>query len=325
MTVIATLTLNPSLDIATSTEAVVPTDKMRCGPPRYDPGGGGINVARVVRILGGDTVAVLPAGGPAGQSLHDLLDRDGISHQVVPIRGPSRESFTVDERGSGRQFRFVLPGPELSAAEQQACLDRLAEVARGARFVVGSGSLPPGVHPGFYGRVVTVARDLGARFVLDTSGEALRHTGPGVYLVKPSLRELRELLGRDLADDAEQVGAARELVERDFAEVVVLSLGAQGALLVTADSDERLAPIEVPVRSAVGAGDSMVAAITLGLVRGLSLHDAVRFGMAAGAATLMTPGTELCRREDVERLYAALLERRETGERQALRGEGGDE
>jgi 6-phosphofructokinase 2 len=206
--------------------------------------------------------------------------------------------------------------------EQQGCLDRLADAARGTRFIVGSGSLPPGVHPGFYGRVVQVA--MGARFVLDTSGEALRHTGPGVYLVKPSLRELREFVGRDLREEAEQVGAASELNERGLAEVVVVSPGAQGALLVTAGGHEWLAPIEVPVRSAVGAGDSMVAAITLGLLRGLSVHDAVRFGMAAGAATLMTPGTELCRREDVERLYAALVERKETGDREALRGPGGN-
>ena len=227
MALIATLTLNPSLDIATSTEAVVPTEKMRCEAPRYDPGGGGINVARVVRILGGEAVAVFPVGGPAGQALHDLLDRDGVAHRAVPIRGPTRESLTIDERRSGHQYRFVLPGPEMSQMEQQGCLDRLADAARGTHFIVGSGSLPPGGHPGFYGRVVQVARDLGARFVLDTSGEALRHTGPGVYLVKPSLRELREFVGRDLREEAEQVGAASELIERGLAEVVVVSLGAR--------------------------------------------------------------------------------------------------
>ena len=305
MAAIVTLSMNPALDIATSVDAIVPTDKMRCGPPRYDPGGGGVNVARVVHILGGDAVAVVPIGGPAGLALHNLLDRDGVKHRVVSIRGPTRESFTVDERRSGKQYRFVLPGPELSEAEQQNCLDQLAQAARNASFVVASGSLPPGIEPGFFERVAKVASDVGARFVLDTSGKALRHMRRGVFLLKPSIRELRELVGRELRDESEQVAAGRELIDQRVVEVVVISLGAQGALLVSKKGHERLAPIEVPVRSTVGAGDSMVAAITLGLVRDLALRDAVRFGMAAGAATVMTPGTELCRREDVERLYAA--------------------
>lgn len=307
MPAIATLTMNPALDISTSTETVVPTDKLRCKSPRYDPGGGGINVARVVRILGGDVAAVFPVGGASGQALHDLLDQNGVAHEVVPIRDSTRESFTVEERRSGQQYRFVLAGPSLSEAEQQACLDRLAELARGAQFVVGSGSLPPGITPDFYARVGEVARSSGARFILDTSGEALRNAGQGVYLVKPSIRELRELIGGELSEEAEQIVAARGLIKDGRAEVVVLSLGAQGALLVTIDASERLLPIKVPVQSTVGAGDAMVAAITLALVRGLPLRNAVRFGMAAGAATLMTPGTELCRRKDVEQIYAELV------------------
>jgi len=143
--------------------------------------------------------------------------------------------------------------------------------------------------------------------MLDTSGEALRRMRSGVYLLKPSIRELRECVGRALRDEAEQADAARGLVTAGIAEVVVVSLGAEGALVVSGHGAERLPPIRVPVRSAVGAGDSMVAAIAFGLVQGLDLHGAVRLGMAAGAATLMTPGTELCRREDVERLHAASM------------------
>ncbi|MBF9234546.1 1-phosphofructokinase family hexose kinase [Microvirga sp. BT350] len=296
--------MNPALDIATSAEAVIPTEKMRCGPPRYDPGGGGINVARVVKILGGEAFAVFPAGGPAGLALEGLLERDGVPHQRIPIKGVTRESFTVDERRSGQQYRFVLPGPSLSGDEQRACLESLVEHVANARFIVASGSLPPEVKPDFFRGVADLAKRSGARFVLDTSGEALRQTRQGVYLLKPSLRELRECVGRELRSEAEQVEAAQELIADGRSEVIVISLGAQGALLVTAQGFQRLAPIDVPIRSAVGAGDSMVAAITLGLVRGLDLEHAVRFGMAAGAATLMTPGTELCRRDDVEKLYS---------------------
>ncbi len=302
---IVTLTMNPALDISTTAEAVMPTDKVRCGPPRYDPGGGGINVARVVRTLGGDAFAVFPAGGPSGLALETLLDREQVPHSRIPISGPTRESFTVDERRSNLQYRFVLPGPTLAEEERQACLERLAELGKGARFIIASGSLPPGVPVDFFQSVVKVVERLGARFILDTSGEALRRTRSGAYLLKPSIRELRECAGRDLKTEADQVAAARELIARGVSEVVVVSLGGQGALLVTAGEDEHLPPIDVPVRSAVGAGDSMVGAIAFGLTQGLDLRRAVRLGMAAGAATLMTPGTQLCRREDVERLYAA--------------------
>lgn len=301
---IVTLTMNPALDVATSAEAVVPTDKIRCGPVLHDPGGGGINVARVIQVLGGHPLAVYPSGGPTGAILERLLTRSGVPSRPIPISGITRESFTIDERKSGLQYRFVLPGPALSHAERQACLEELARSAEGARFLVLSGSLPPGVSPDIVQDVADLSTPLGCRFVLDTSGEALRHIRSGAYLLKPSLRELREWVAQELRSEAEQVEAARRLIARGVCEVMVVSLGADGALLVTGDGYEKLAPIEVPVRSAVGAGDSMVAAICFGLVRGLDLRRAVRLGMAAGAATLMTPGTGLCRREDVERLHA---------------------
>lgn len=306
MTAIATLTLNPALDLSTATDAVVPTHKLRCAVPRFDPGGGGVNVARVVRTLGGEAVAVFPAGGNTGRMLQSLLDQEGIDSRAVPIAGLTRVSFTVDERRSGAQYRFVLPGPELTTVELQRCLDRLSSLSPSPIYIVASGSLPPGVPSDIYGRVAQMARDAGARLILDTSGEALRRTGGGVYLVKPNLRELQDLESREIRGEAEQVASARRLITEGLSEVVVLSLGADGALLVTAEGHERYPAIDVPVQSAVGAGDSMVGALTLGLVRGLPLGAAVCFGMAAGAATLMTPGTELCRREDVERLFAQM-------------------
>jgi 6-phosphofructokinase 2 len=301
---IVAITMNPALDLSTSTEAVVLEHKLRCTAAQFDPGGGGINVVRAARTLGADALAIFPAGGLTQHALEDLLQRNDIPYRLVPIRGRTRVSFTVDERRSGGQYRFVFPGPELSEAEQQSCLAALAEAARGARFVVATGSLPPGGHSDFFQRVADVTRELGAAFVLDTSGEALRNVRRGVFLLKPSLRELQELAGRDLRTTDEQVEAARELIAKGITEVVVVSLGAQGALLVTAESHEAFPALDVPVRIAVGAGDSMVAAITVGLLRGFDLRKALHLGTAAGAATLMTPGTELCRREDVERLFA---------------------
>lgn len=305
MTLIATLTLNPAIDLSTSTARVVPTSKLRCGLPRYDPGGGGINVARVVASLGGQAVAVYPAGGPFGDMLVRILDELGLPQRRVAIAGETRESFTVDEGDSGLQYRFVLPGPTLSAAEQHACLDAIASLQPQPGYLVLSGSFPPGVELGFYDEVAALARRMGARLVLDCSGEALRYavSRGGIHLLKPSLSELASIAGHDLDSEAAQDAAARELVDRGAAEIVVLSLGGRGALLASRDGVERFRACEVPVRSAVGAGDSMVGAILLALANGRDLRSAVRYGIAAGCATLMRPGTELCRREDVERLF----------------------
>jgi len=301
---IATLTMNPALDVSTATARVAPTHKLRCGPPRLDPGGGGINVARVIEILGGEAVAVYPAGGPMGDLVHRLLQGSGVEQKRVSIAGDTRQSFTVDEVETGQQYRFVLPGPTLSRSERERCLDAVAELDPPPAYLVASGSFPPGVPPEFCREIATMAERIGARLVLDTSGEALLCAAKhGVYLMKPSLSELEAMVGKSLQKESDQIAAAQSIVSRGGAEIVVLSLGAEGALLVTKQLAERFRAPNVPVRSAVGAGDSTVGAIVLALQRGWDLKEAVRYGMAAGAATIMTPGTELCRREDVERLF----------------------
>ncbi len=304
---IVTLTVNPALDVSTSTEQVTPEHKLRCGPSRLDPGGGGVNVSRVVGRLGGHAPAVVALGGPTGEAYRRLLDADSVTARVVSIAGSTRENFTVDETSSGEQFRFVLQGPQLTEDEWQSCLDATAASLVGGGWVVPSGSLPPGVPDDFYARLARLAHDAGARCVVDASGEALVEAlREGVYLVKPSGRELGEIVGATLSTFDEKVAAARELVGRHAVEVVVLSLGADGAALVTKHDTVRLASPPITVRSTVGAGDSMVAAIVLRLAEGRSLADAFRAGVAAGAATASTPATELCDPNEVARLEALL-------------------
>lgn len=301
---IATLTLNPALDVTTCTEKVRPQHKLRCSTPRFDPGGGGINVARVVTHLGGQATAVFPSGGPAGAAIVQLLEDQKIPIVAVPIAGATRESFTVDEGRPGDQYRFVLPGPELREDEQAALLDALFAV-KDVTHVVVSGSLPPGCDPAILKRIGARCRETGAKLVIDSSGPALAAAeGAGAWLIKPSLREVADLLGRDIGSEADEIAAARELRTRGFAEIVVISLAERGALLVGEGKELRVPAIPVEAKGTVGAGDSMVAAITLASAEGKGIEDALRYGIAAGAATLMTPATELARREDVERLYA---------------------
>jgi 6-phosphofructokinase 2 len=306
MAAIVTLTMNPALDIATSTERIEPVHKLRCTAPRYDAGGGGINVARAVHALGGEALAIFPAGGAAGETIRRLLDAESVSYEAVAIAGFTRESLAVEEQASGKQYRFILPGPEIGAADQERCLDRLSAAARHAAYIVASGSLPPGVPDDFYARVAALAKRHGKPLVLDTSGAALEQAGRGLYLLKPSLRELEQLTGHQIRSERAEEAAAREVIAQGRAEIVVLSLGARGALLVARDEVARLAAIPVAARGTVGAGDSMLAGILLALVRRLPLREAVRFGMAAGAAALLGSGTQLCQIADVERLAGPL-------------------
>lgn len=298
--------MNPALDVATATEIIAPSTKLRCEEPRYDPGGGGINVARAVHMLGGDALAVFPVGGASGQMIQGLLGHEHVPQIGVPVPGITRESLAVVERESGRQYRFILPGPPLAAEDQERILAALAAHAAGAAYVVASGSLPPGVACDFYARVGRLARRVEARFVLDSSGAALTGAGDGIFLIKASARELEQLYGASVGDAAAQAAAARAVVAGGRCEALAVSLGAEGALLATAEGCRRFAAPAVAALSSIGAGDSMLAGILVALGRGQPLAEAVRFGVAAGAAALLRHGTGLCRREDAERLYREL-------------------
>ncbi|MFW5946988.1 MAG: 1-phosphofructokinase family hexose kinase [Gemmatimonadota bacterium] len=304
---ITTLTVNPVVDLSVTVDRVEANRKLRCRDPEREPGGGGINVARVVCRLGARARAVFAAGGSAGELLTRLLEAEGVPAEPVAVDGFTRENLMVAESGSDRQYRFLLPGAELTADEQDRLIE--AALADDPDYVVTSGSLPPGVPANFYARLARAAPP-GTRVVLDTSGEALSAgVESGVFLVKPNLRELGHLAGREVSEDPAPEEAARSLIEGGRAEYVVVSLGAGGALLATTEGTERIAAPTVPIRSRVGAGDSTVAGMVVGLVQGDDIATAVRLGVAAGAAAVMSPGTGLCRREDVERLFRRLRER----------------
>lgn len=305
---IATLTMNPSIDLSTSVEYVIADHKLRCKSLQRESGGGGINVSRAIHRLGGASIAMYPAGGPAGQMLQTLLDQEGLKHHPISIEGWTRENFMILEEATGQQFRFGMPGPPLYEAEWEQCLNEILSINPKPDYVVSSGSLPPGVPKDFYALLAQKVKNLQSRLIVDTSGEELRlAVEPGVYMLKLNMRELGELAGQKIKDESQQEAVAMEIVENGQSELVVVSLGAGGALLVSKEGYERFRAPTVPIRSKVGAGDSMVAGIVLSLARGKSLRDAIRFGIAAGSAAVMTPGTELCRRDDTERLYTRMV------------------
>jgi 6-phosphofructokinase 2 len=311
---VVTVTVNPTVDVNTAVDAVAPEHKLRCDPPHYEPGGGGVNVSRAMTRLGAASLALYLSGGSHGALLDELLDAEGLERRAIPIAGATREGFIVFERATGQQYRFGLPGPEVDEGVWRTLIETLVDSRPKPDYVVASGSLPPGMREDFYAQLAAALRPHGTRVVLDTSGAALQEgIAGGVYLIKPNLAEFARLVRRELPHEEDKVEAARELVASGRVEVVLISLGAGGALLVTADEDAFLRAPTVPIQSKVGAGDSMVAGVVTALVRGWSVREAARFGVAAGAAAVMTPGTELCRRDDTERLYRAARARAESG------------
>lgn len=305
---IVTLTLNPTVDKNCSVEQVVAERKLRCGRPTYHPGGGGINVARAITELGGEVAAYWPCGGAIGELLRQLLDEECVEHYPIAIRAMTRENLIVFEQSSEQQFRFGLPGATLTDEEIESVLELLRADDPPPDYLVLSGSLPPDVDEDLYAQIAKSMPE-SCRVILDTSGQPLRYGLESlVFLIKPNMYELEQLAGRTIEDDAQIREVARSLIGEGKAEVVVTSLGSGGAVLTTTDEHEQVRSPTVKIRSKVGAGDSTVAGTVFALSQGKPLADAVRYGVAAGAAAVMTEGTELCRRQDTDRLYKEMME-----------------
>ena len=305
---IITLTFSPCIDKTTSIPDLIPEKKLRCSEPVLDAGGGGINVSRAIKKLGGEATAVYPSGGCTGKLFDQLLARDQVPCINIQSHSETRENFIVVEEATGKQFRFGTPGTLLNEEEWQNCIKAIRD-AEGAEYIVASGSLPPGVPNDVFATIATIAKEKKARFSVDTSGEALKQAvNKGVFLLKPNLNELGALSGMPVAGTAQIIEAANEILNKNECEVVVVSMGAAGALMITKDQAEKIPAPRVTMRSTVGAGDSMLAGIVLSLTANASLLDAVRYGVACGSAATMNPGTELCRKEDAEKLYAQILE-----------------
>ncbi len=316
---IVTLTMNPALDKSAEVELVVPEDKLRCERPRFDAGGGGINVARAVTTLGGEAAALFPAGGRSGELLAELLEKEGVPNRQIPIANDTRENLIICETETGQQFRFGMPGPELTEKEVERTLDALSEMDPAPEFLVLSGSLPPGVPVDFYQQVAALGRKRGSKVIVDTHGNALRQAlDAHPFLIKPNIRELGQLAGENMESDAQIEAAACKLLDDNACDVCVVSLGAGGALWVSKEGTHRLRAPTVHIRSKVGAGDCTIAGFVLALSRGWTEKQVLAFGVAAGAAAVMTSGTELCRREDVERLHETLQDEEQESKSQQL-------
>jgi 6-phosphofructokinase 2 len=303
MNKILTITMNPALDVSTAVEDVHHTSKLRCEHMQRRAGGGGVNVARELHRLGADVLAFYTAGQSMGRVMLSLLQHEGVSCHPFPISASSRESFTVLEHSTGHEYRFVLPGPQLTPQEWEQALVDIEKLCTSHSLVVASGSLPPGVPEDFYARVSQVVQRAQAVLVVDTSGEPLRAAlDHGVYMVKPSLHELRDLCGKPLSCLHEVRDTAQTMVQRGAAQIMVVSMGEMGALLVTPQGQWFSPPLQVEVHSAVGAGDSFVAGMVWGLSQQQSPQQAFALGVACATATLCSTTSGLVETAQVMQL-----------------------
>lgn len=306
---IVTLTLNPAIDKSTTVGSIVPDKKLRCTQPVFEPGGGGVNVSRALKRLGTDSTAVYLAGGHSGKYFEHLLHAEQVESHVVEIEGHTRENMIVVDTSSSLQYRFGMPGPYISEQEWQKCLDVFEQLS-GVEYIVSSGSMSPGIPEDFNGRLSALAKKIGARLIVDTSGEALKHAiTEGVFMIKPNLGELSNLYGVEELHGADIEAAAKEIIRKGGCEVMVISMGPSGAMLVTKDDCFESPSPKVKRKSTVGAGDSMVAGMVYGLHNKMDWEAVLQMGIATGTATTLNPGTELCKKEDVDGLFAFLQSR----------------
>jgi 6-phosphofructokinase 2 len=304
---VLTITLNPAIDKSTSTPFILPEKKLRCSPPKFEPGGGGVNVSRVLHKMGYFSTAMFTAGGHTGEFFTKLVKDEGIDTMVIPIEGFTRENLIVQDTSSDSQFRFGMPGPTIHEHEWRACLSRLKD-ARDYAYVVISGSNPAGVPADFYGEAADIVKEKKSKLILDTSGEALKHAlKEGVFMAKPNLGELSNLAGVGELDAKSVVDAARKIILAGQSELLVVSMGAAGAMLITANEFYHEPAPPIKIRSTVGAGDSMVAGTIIAMQKQLSLRDILRYGIAAGTAATMNEGTGLCTQENIDKIRSFFI------------------
>lgn len=301
---IVTLTVNPSIDKSTTVSDIIPEHKLRCETPLFQPGGGGINVSRAINKIGGDSLAVYLAGGGTGELLTKLIAEEGVKCKVIQQADRTRENFIVVDKRN-QQFRFGMPGTTVTASECEEIVNILDNLEELPEFLVLSGSLQDSVPADFYGKIASEAKKKGVKVILDTVGkpfeEALK---VGVYMIKPNLQELFEMAGHTEIIPGKYQEIAREMIADGKTEIIVISKGSQGASMVTKDGHFTVVPPATPCRSTVGAGDSMVGGIVLGLSKGYSFEKALQLGVATGTAATMNEGTSLCKVEDVNQIMA---------------------
>ena len=309
---VATITLNPSLDRTITVDGLAVDKTNRWTSSRLYAGGKGIDVSRAIREMGGKTMAYGFIGGHAGRTVEILLDEEGVSYSFTPIEQETRSNFIITDTITHQQTRIDAPGPRISKKDFERFHRKMKQIQPKPDIIVASGSVPPGIAANVYYDIIMEAKGFGVRSILDSEREWLKE---GIkakpYLIKPNVHEAEELLNTELPTEEAIIQAALKLVEIGI-EVAVISRGENGIIAATKKEIVKAFPPKVKVRSSVGAGDCTIAGLALKLADGEALIDACRLAAAMGTAAVLTPGTELCHRADVEKLLPQIEVRQMT-------------
>ncbi|MBI3040305.1 MAG: 1-phosphofructokinase [Chloroflexi bacterium] len=299
---IATVTLNPSLDEHIMVDGLVVDETNRWLKRQRYAGGKGIDVSRAIHEMGGVSIAYGFSGGATGRAVEILLDKEGVLFNFTPVQEETRTNFIITDTKTNQQTRISAPGPHISTNALQRFRKKLRTIRPSPELLVLGGSVPPGVPASIYYDIITGAKGFGVRTILDSAGQWLEE---GIkakpYLIKPNVREAEVLLKRELPSEEAIIEAALDLGEMGI-EVAVISRGKEGIIASTKGRLFKAVSPPVKVSSAVGAGDCTIAGLALKLAYGEPLIEACRLAVAMGTAAVLTPGTELCHRADVERL-----------------------
>jgi len=299
---IYTVTLNPALDRTIWIDELQQEDVNRIHREENYAGGKGIDVSRMIQILGGDSIALGFLGGYTGLEIEGILLNEGIAHDFVRTSEETRTNIIIHETKNGKELKFSASGPEIQPAELGLLIQKIDSLKPSPSFVVISGSIPVGLNAGIYTQLTLAFEKLGARVVLDADGDALRKGIKATpYIIKPNVKELSRIIGSEPKSKDEFVGASRKLLSGEL-EIVVLSAGSSGLYVVQKDSAFRTIPPEVEAVNTVGAGDAVVAGLVWGLETGVSLKDSAILGTACGTATVLSEGTAMGSRETIEKL-----------------------
>jgi len=308
---ILTVSLKPALDYGAEVEEVLPDLKLRCVNPTLEPGGGGVNVSRAIALLGGHSTAFVALGGATGNMLAELLADSGVDLYRFKGPGATGQSTAINETSTGRQFRFVLPGGDWQPQDASRALQEIETHLLPDELVVASGRLPRGVPDDFYVQLGRRVKAAGAKMVVDTSGGAqteLMEKGHGLMQVLRMDRHESEILaGQALQSHADAANFAHSIAAKGLAELVIVARGAEGSVFATSERRFHCVSPKGEVISKVGAGDSFVGGLTLGLARGQSYEEAGKLATATAAAAVMTPGSQLCEKATTERLLAGTV------------------
>lgn len=305
---IVTLTVNPALDKSAHFKGLVPEQKIRCENPQFDAGGGGINVSKAIARLEGKSKAIFTSGGTTGEMIEGLMTKENIAFETISIQSWTRESFVAVDDNTNLQYRFGFKGAMINEVEKESILKAVRQLD--CEYLVLSGSLNEGLPTDFYQQIAKIAKQSNIKLVVDAYGDALKNVlEEGVYMIKPNVGELAKLIGVERLEMEEVNQAAKQIIEQGGAELVAVSLGPQGAVLVTKDSCDFVPAPNVEKRSTVGAGDSMVGGMVWALSQNKSLKEAIRWGVACGSAATMNEGTKLFQLNDAKRLFEWLKDK----------------